>query len=419
MHKMNNFLKFLLSLIATSGFLLSCGIKELEKPQNENKIINIPIPNETALCITAVEYPKDYNWQNDDKYGTVKCSIMVESEGRILARIPVGHEYEISSDPDMHRFIANALYTDYSSDTHTIIKRNGEELFRYEGQEMIINMAVFEDEVHTLGKNRKAQGFTYRINGKVLIESNGVVFPYITKDGNALTFCYTRINDEGETEYYCYNKGQHHKFFPANGVIGIYDAVYHNGKVNYLGAYYGGYALLIANELKKEILSIQSSGKFNDARIISIRDNNLYFGTSWYIPYMRKNIISIYENKKILRSWILDDRISKASIDKDNTSLDENSFYGILPKSMIVFHRGEEYQLPKEYRIISNPPIFLHENTLYAGLSSKENKYPILWTKDGTREIKINGFISSISIIEKDYNVEKDYNESSQDTVLE
>lgn len=413
MHKMNNFLKFLLSLIATSGFLLSCGIKELEKPQNENKIINIPIPNETALCITAVEYPKDYNWQNDDKYGTVKCSIMVESEGRILARIPVGHEYEISSDPDMHRFIANALYTDYSSDTHTIIKRNGEELFRYEGQEMIINMAVFEDEVHTIGKNREGPGYTYRINGKKLLEWNGNLFSHISIDGNAFTFCYSRTNETQQTTYYCYNKGQHHEFFPHKTLDILADAGYNNGKIVYIGTTKNQDCIVVVNGPKIEKIDAEGLVHFFGLSIIGFQDDTIYFSGRLMGSLGGPILAFVCKNNVFIKSWETEDYVSSCSTVKNNI------IYGLLPNQMVVFEGEQEYQLPQEYRNLCNPPIFLNKNNIYVGLSSRKDGYPILWTKDGTREIKINGFISSISIIEKDYNVEKDYNESSQDTVLE
>ena len=41
-------------------------------------------------------------------------------------KLPVGEEYHISPDPDMHRVIEGHLYTDYSTDKETIIKKDGQ-----------------------------------------------------------------------------------------------------------------------------------------------------------------------------------------------------------------------------------------------------------------------------------------------------
>ncbi len=397
----------ILSLTLMSGFLLACGIKEIEHNENKNPAWLTPLPEETTICVTGVEYPKDYNWQNDAEYGSIKCSLIVESEGKIITRIPVGHEYEISSDPDMHRFIANALYTDYSSSTHTIIKRNGEELFRYEGREMLVKMEVFGDEVHTIGKSRSGAGFTYRIDGKTLLEGDGEIFPYITTDGDTFTFCYTKSKGDGTTGYYCYNKGQHHEFSPHKAMTKVHDAAYHNGKVVYLGPMVGGLALVIVKGLESELLQFSGFGNISDIRIIDLRNDNVYFSLCWSSRYTKQKIVYIFENALKLRRWAIDDAITYSF-------LSFNRICGLLPASMKVFEGDEDYELPKEYRLLAHPPIFICEDEIYVALSSRENKYPILWTKDGVREVKINGFLSSVSIIKKNYK-----EESSQENVQE
>ena len=126
------------------------------------------VPTEAAerLWISGVAYPEGYDWQRDTAYGIVDARLILLRDGTKVLDIPAGDRQEISTDPDMHRIVGGHLYTDYSSGTETVVRRDGEELFRYDGREMLVGFLVRDDIVWTLGVSRTSgRGPVLRRNG--------------------------------------------------------------------------------------------------------------------------------------------------------------------------------------------------------------------------------------------------------------
>ena len=136
-------------LSVISLVITSCGISEIEtgrRPSGGNNWRNPSFSIDTSanarkVCyVTGLDYPEGYDWRSDSENGTVKCSLVVFADGVPAMKVAVGNEYHISPDPDMHRIINGHLYTDFSTDDETIIKKDGQEIFRYPGREMICGM---------------------------------------------------------------------------------------------------------------------------------------------------------------------------------------------------------------------------------------------------------------------------------------
>lgn len=123
---------------------------------------------DSVVYVTGVEYPDDYIWQKDTAYGMVACSLIVTANGKRILELPIGDKYYLSPDPDMHRMVGGHLYSDYSSDSETIICKDGVEIFRYDGREMICGFMVRDNTVYTLGRRRSGTGLTLRRNGETV-----------------------------------------------------------------------------------------------------------------------------------------------------------------------------------------------------------------------------------------------------------
>ena len=107
------FIVFVTALVS----LVSCGLREIgEAAAVEGGIWTGPgsvvVDNESGqegerkICYTVgVDYPDGYDWRADEEKGSVRCSLVVYADGIPLMKVPVGDEYEISSDPDTHRII--------------------------------------------------------------------------------------------------------------------------------------------------------------------------------------------------------------------------------------------------------------------------------------------------------------------------
>ena len=119
------------------------------------------------VYLTAVRFPDGYAWDLDTCAVDGEVWIDLYRDGERIRSLPAG----VSVHPDMHRYTGGHLYTDWSTDTETVVSRDGAELFRFEGREALRGFLVREDGVHTLGQDRDGSGFTYRIDGRILYRS--------------------------------------------------------------------------------------------------------------------------------------------------------------------------------------------------------------------------------------------------------
>ena len=136
------------------------------RPRADSSAMDVPPPGE-HVYLTAVRFPDGFAWDLDTC--AVEGSVWIDlyRDGGLVRSIPAG----ASIHPDMHRYVGGHLYTDYSTDSETVISRDGTELFRFDGREALRGFLVREDGIHTLGQDRDGDGFTYRIDGRTVFRS--------------------------------------------------------------------------------------------------------------------------------------------------------------------------------------------------------------------------------------------------------
>ena len=234
----------LMSAFSASVMLMTMCVKgegilgEQPSPDSQVEDPEPPVKVRDTLYVTGVEYPDGYDWYQDSEYGEVRCFIFLEKEGKKILRVPVGYEYETASDVDMHRCFDGHLYTDYSSDTETVVKKDGEEIFRYKGREMLVSFYVRNADVYTLGVARSGEdGLTLRKNGKVeAFYETGVLLSGFREDGGRLSFTFFQDSAYSESgfEYYVYEEGEIRPFAEGSDVCNVLDAAVFNGEVCYV-----------------------------------------------------------------------------------------------------------------------------------------------------------------------------------------
>ena len=95
------------------------------------------------------------------------------------------------------------LYTDCVTESQTVVRRDGKELFRYEGRESLRGFLILDGKVHTLGQHLDREGFSYRIDGRAVWEKDeGVIVGTedhpafeggaLYRDGDRICFSYVR-----------------------------------------------------------------------------------------------------------------------------------------------------------------------------------------------------------------------------------
>ena len=159
------FLAILTAVIAAAA--VSC-----EKVDVKGKKPDFPSPGEvpdTALYVAAVRVPAEYDWRRDTAAGVAGCHLILYRNMEQIADYPTGSEACISTDPDTHHLIEGDIYTEFATQSETIIKKNGETVLRYPGREILAGLLPSGRSIYTLGRLRNGRGYVFRKNGELLL----------------------------------------------------------------------------------------------------------------------------------------------------------------------------------------------------------------------------------------------------------
>lgn len=390
----------------TIAFAQSCGLSETgtsQRPSGEDIWTNPSFSTDSltsaGTCyVTCMDYPSGYDWKSDPETGTVRCSLVVYADGRPVMKVPVGDEYNVSPDPDMHRMIGHHLYTDFSTSDETIIKKDGGEIFRYPGREMILGMTVTEGNVHTLGCPREGEGFAYRVNGEVVMErDSGRAFPRLVNENGTIWFAYCEYIDssDGKIErYYQATDGVSGQIAIREDIIRVWDVIRHRGSLHYLADLKGISSPVVVTESGMAALEVSSGMKISAGNLVpagsSIAVEALY--SSLGVHYAS----GLWKNGS--RVNLFGDGMTVCGICTDGDGIHCVLNPGRNSKNGIIYRSGEILAMPEGYIAMSRNAIASVNGILYTGLSSSSGRKPILW-KDGiTEELDINGMICSISV---------------------
>ncbi len=393
-------------LAAWAVLAVSCGLEEVSRrPVGGSGNVWVgpgsgpgkTDPEKQVVYVTAMDYPDGYNWKVDREKGTVRCSLVVYADGVPKMKVPVGDEYEVSSDPDMHRMMDGHLYTDFSTDSETVIKKDGKDAFRYSGREMICDMIEYEGDIYTLGHSRTGNGFTYRKNGEIILERrNGRSFGRLHKDGDSISFAFAESVDsaEGEWErYYMAVDGEVSQTAVRDDVRKVWDIVPVDGETCYLASVVGISApvLFISGEMKA--LNMPESSRMLTCRILPSegilcaeglcqRDNKPLTSGLWR------------EDGQV---YLFADGMTVSSVctGGDGVCCVLNS--SSLMKKGVIYRCGETYSMPLGYGSVGGDSAVVIDGILHVGLSSLTGAGPLIWKDGQTSPLKINGFISTVS----------------------
>lgn len=154
------------------------------------------------VWLTAVRYPDGFDWERDTCAVEGTVWIDLYRDGKRILSVAAGE----SVHPDMHRFLGGHLYTDASTDTETVVRQDGNELFRFPGREALRGFLVREDGIHTLGQDRDGDGFSYRVDGRIVFRSEtGTVLG--TPDGSGPG----ALTEDGEDDWYACRAGAEYR----------------------------------------------------------------------------------------------------------------------------------------------------------------------------------------------------------------
>ena len=397
----------MIALLAVLIAVLSCGLEEVGHQPGAGDGVWIGPGNviggsgsgtdkKEVWYAVGVDYPQGYDWRADVEKGSVRCSLVVFADGIPMMKVPVGDDYEVSSDPDMHRMVDGALFTDYSAAGETVIKRNGEEIIRYAGLEMIVAIAVEGDHVYTLGQNRSGSGFSFRRNGEVLLERNaGYAFPRIQRveDGYGLAF-YEPDEESERGRCFHYLAGDICEIAARKDVVKVWDIILHEDRICYIASMLGvsSPVLMIGDE--KSVLEVKDDSVVNSCRFVEdgrgmyvegimYKKGNDLFSAIWKGAELHATFRPGYI---VSSTWLSDDSLS--------CTLNASSAFS----TGVIYRGGECHEIPLGYVTMGGRSMVMAEGKLYVGLTPETEGTAAVWVENEMKPLKINGFISHMSV---------------------
>lgn len=142
-----------------------------------------------VVLVSAVGYPEGFDWRRDSVYGAVSGASLLLFHGRdTVLEIPAEKPPVGTLSPDMVHFIDGHLYVETIDGAETVILRDGAEVLRYHGKEIMKGIMEYGGALFTLGQNRVSSGFSLRRNGEVLFTgSTGYVCGSMGETGYGVT----------------------------------------------------------------------------------------------------------------------------------------------------------------------------------------------------------------------------------------
>jgi len=386
----------------------ACGLCQIGG-EEDNAVGNIwggPVDDQEgtesagSLCyMVALDYRDGYDWRSDEARESVKCSLVVYRDGIPMMKVPVGNLYDSGTDPDMHRIVEGHLYTDYSVDGETIIKKDGVPLFRYDGCEAICGMAVKAGDTYTLGRSRTGEGFSFRRNGEIVIaREQGDILSGLVDDCDSLCFSFTEriINSDGLVErHYVSINGKVAQVAVREDIRKVWDVTVCNGKIVYVASLVGvslpvmfvgdsmiGMSLPIGSELVS--CSLFKAGDKVGAEGIYRFPNGRCNNVLW----IDGNPLVTFGGAEVISAF---------------GAYDDGVFCVVNPerkdRSGTIYRNGEVYKMPEGYVVMGNGSIAMINGLLHVGMSSLTGDRPLLWKDGAVDTLQVNGYITNVSAV--------------------
>jgi hypothetical protein len=374
------------------------------KPHDNGK----PYVSDTSVYLTALEFPRGYDWKKDTLYGKVNCKLVLFKNGSRTLELPAKFDSGISPDPDTHRVIEGYLYTDYCTDGETIISRDGRSLFHYQGEELMSGFLVKDGDVYTLGQDRSGHGFSFRKNGKsILKKENGEIMGgmydsayengALYESGGHLYFSYYNTSISGKTVEKKY-------FLVEDGVAvridseKVYDEIY--------DLRMSGGVLYKTVKVKGSLypLSLFSG----DSRSDLGKNYNIKVTSAFILPnandiMVQETFVNTRSDSGFMSIWKASGFVGSYNTDTDIYA-ERGKLYAVEMDTSGYAYRfrfgSGSIKLSNKYYFISNHCATVENGHFYLVLTPAcINKKPVLWKDSDSSTVNIeNGYVTSVSV---------------------
>ena len=343
---------------------------------------------------TAVSFPQGYDWRRDSSYGAVAASVRLYRNGVCTLEVPVGEL--CCADADMHHFISGHLYTQSRTAGRTVLARDGIEVLRIAGEEILEGLIPGGDKDYTLWQNKNGQGVVLRLGADTLLfRSRGTIVGSLREHSYLGTgalfdlygqpaFCFRQDND-----YYLARESSQNRFSLPDGVI--LDIRFVNGE-----------SCVFYQDDYGQSAKLNFEGYTRD------------FTRSGY-RYARNGTIYPMGNKAVCLGAVKassgGQEITCANFSPSEWEMipgpgamplslsNPRQYMGYSPDGRIYLYSkqsGMQYIQGKYYSFALSDGIICGGSTIVVLNPMENGDSPALWIDGETKEVEINGFISGV-----------------------
>lgn len=343
---------------------------------------DVPSGCDTLLLLCGVQVPPGYDWQKDTAIGLAQGKVVLYRDMKQVLAFPTGYYENVSTDPDTHHLIDGHLYTEFSSSSRTVIKKDGKMLFEYEGREYLDGLLVRDGDVYTLGSRRSGYGFTCRRNGEIILDSpGGFVFGSFREstypetgglylDEGKICFSY-RDGRTGSTA--CVFREGLQSMVNAGDGVRLEDVRINNGEITGVGINSAGKACVMR---KGRVSVLDSDFLWDSCRLV-------FVGADVFISGCASDSSGIRR-----RTVIVD--AGDGSVKEDEEG-----------EKRVLCDGGKFWLEPMEYAgyyCFSKSCLCSFGDDWYKALTPKNGCCPVLVKNGITQEIEMNGYLTGVEV---------------------
>ena len=261
---------------------------------------------------------------------------------------------------------------------------------------MICDFVVDNDNVHTLGHSRLGEGFTYRVNGEVVLErTSGYTYERIVLDESSVCIAFAEpiFSTEGTVErYYIMKDGKVSQVALRDDIKRVWDVAFHAGEVYYLASLTGVASPVLVSEQGMTTLPLPSSLSLVTCRMQVLSD------AIW--------VEGILSDGNQVQSVLWDNKRQCKTFPKGKTFAAFCQGADVVHCTMnpateegagLIYRSGESLDMPLGYATMGRNAMSFSSGMLSVGLSSLNDGKPILWVDGQIKKIDARGYISYVA----------------------
>lgn len=350
---------------------------------------------DTIVYLSAVSVPASYDWRRDTSYGGVPCELLFLKNGETLFSVSTGASSCVGTSPETHHIIAGQLYTEYNTLSETVICRNGEQLLRYQGREVLRGLLIRDGDIYSLGCDKDKGGVVFRCNGELQFRQDDAVvfgdFSSLSPRSGAL------YEDEGKI-CFCFKNGTA-CFQVLDGGVSqvrtnvtaprVEDLLIFKGQPYYVANY--GKSVLVATPSRN--FTLPSDEKWKDIRLFFYKD--------------KPCIIAAGEKERSICCPLLEFALEK---EREYFSGEGLFIYPYAPEPYAIGYDGGNLKIQSmggEYVFVRDSSYFfghgcacMADGSMYLAVTPREyDQTPFVWHKGVETPCPVEGYITGIDVV--------------------